>query len=299
MQATPQKNRTVMAVIAVVIGLLMVTVIPFIVQTSLERVLVHLMAHIADGNPAFTSGLTLFDLFYPVWRAVIFVAGVTLLVIATQIKKGEEWTYPLSMALFALPSIGGFFMFLPYISWVPGFPLPMVISFIGLTGYWAFIFLRKAETMVKWTRFGALTFIGMLSTHAFTIGIGAQRTMWTRPGHPLYKDFTWWLFNWVGEVNWVAVILLFLSIPLLAVGKRKGWWLAVIGTISILMINIPTQFFRTKTLDYLYGAILGIGVLVFLMVPYFKKHLLTDEASETNAEAATESEEEIEAGETT
>jgi len=299
MQATPQKNRTVMSVIAVVIGLLMVTVIPFIVQTSLERVLVHLMAHIADGNPAFTSGLTLFDLFYPVWRAVIFVAGVTLLVIATQIKKGEEWTYPLSMALFALPSIGGFFMFLPYISWVPGFPLPMVISFIGLTGYWAFIFLRKAETMVKWTRFGALTFIGMLSTHAFTIGIGAQRTMWTRPGHPLYKDFTWWLFNWVGEVNWVAVILLFLSIPLLAVGKRKGWWLAVIGTISILMINIPTQFFRTKTLDYLYGAILGIGVLIFLMVPYFKKHLLTDEASETDVEAATESEGEIEAGEAT
>jgi hypothetical protein len=299
MQATPQKNRTAMAVVAVVIGLLMVTVIPFMVQTSLERVLVHLMAHIADGNPAFTSGLTLFDLFYPVWRAVIFVAGVTLIVIATQIKKGEEWTYPLSMALFALPSIGGFFMFLPYISWVPGFPLPMVISFIGLTGYWAFIFLRKAETMVKWTRFGALTFIGMLSTHAFTIGIGAQRTMWTRPLHPLYKDFTWWLFNWVGEVNWVAVILLFLSIPLLAVGRRKGWWLAVIGTISILMINIPTQFFRTKTLDYLYGAILGIGVLVFLMVPYFKKHLLTDEASETNAEAETESGGEIESGEAT
>jgi len=295
MQATPQKTRTVMAVIAVVIGLLMVTVIPIMVQTSLERVLINLIAHIDAGNPAFTSGLTLFDLFYPVWRAVIFVAGVTLLVIATQIRKGEEWTYPLSMALFALPSIGGFFMFLPYISWVPGFPLPMVIAFIGLTGYWAFIFLRKAETIVKWTRFGALTFIGMLSTHAFTIGIGAQRTMWTRPGHPLYKDFTWWLFNWVGEVNWVAVILLFLSIPLLAVGRRKGWWLAVIGTISILMINIPTQFFRTKTLDYLYGALLGIGVLVFLMVPYFKKHLLTDEASETDAEAATETEEEIEA----
>jgi hypothetical protein len=65
------------------------------------------------------------------------------------------------------------------------------------------------------------------------------------------------------------------------------------------MINIPTQFFRTKTLDYLYGAILGIGVLVFLMVPYFKKHLLTVEVSETDAEAAAEAEEENEAGEVT
>jgi len=281
MQETSQKNRTIMAVIAVVIGLIMAYAIPFIVQTSLERVLIHLTAHIEDGFPAFSSGLWLFDVFYSVWQAVIFAAGAALIIISWEIKKGTEWTYPLAVTLFAVPAIGGFFMFLPYISWVPGFPLPMTIAFIGLTGFWAFIFLRKAETMVKWTRFGALTFIGMLTTHAFTIGIGAQRTMATRPGFPLYPDFTWWLFRWAGEVNWIAAILLFISIPLLVVGKRKGWWIAIIPTITILMINIPTQFFRTKTLDYLYGSLLAIGVLVFLMVPYFKKKLITGEAPET------------------
>ena len=297
MQATSQRNRNIMAIFAIVIGLIMAYVIPFLVQTSLERVLIHLTAHIDDGFPAFSSGLKLFDFFYSVWQALIFAGGATLIIISWEIKKGTEWTYPLSMALFALPSIGGFFMFLPYISWVPGFPLPLVIAFIGLTGYWAFIFLRKAETVVKWTRFGALTFIGMLTTHAFTIGIGAQRTMATRPGYPMYPDFTWWLFRWAGEVNWIAAILLFISIPLLAVGKRKGWWFAIIPAITILMINIPTQFFRMKTLDYLYGALLAIGVLFFTIVPYFKKHLLTDEAPETDAEAAAEAEGEIEAGE--
>jgi hypothetical protein len=144
-------------------------------------------------------------------------------------------------------------------------------------GYFSFIFLRKAEKLQKWTRFGALTFIGMLSTHAFTIGVGAQRTMWTRPGHPLYPGFTWWLFNWCGEVNWVAVILLFLSIPLLAVGKRKGWWLATIAATTILSIDVFTQIFRTKTLDYLYGSLLAIGVLIFTQVPFFKRHLLINE----------------------
>ena len=280
MKDTSQTNRLVMSVIAIVIGLLMVYAIPFLVQTSLERVLVNLIAHIADGNPTFTSGLKLFDFFYPVWRAIIFVAGAALIVTSQEIRKGKEWTYPLAMSLFALPAIGGMFMFLPYVSFVDGFPLPMTISVIGLAGYWSFIFLRKAEKAQKWVRLGALTFIGMLSTHAFTIGVGAQRTMWTRPGHPLYQDFTWWLFNWVGEVNWVAVILLFMSIPLLAVGRRKGWWLATIATIAILMIDIPTQFFRTKTLDYLYGTLLALGVLVFTQVPYFKKHLLTEEVAE-------------------
>lgn len=277
MKETPQKNRMIMSVVAIVIGLLMAGVIPFIVQTALERVLTDLTIHIEAGNPTFSSGLKLFDLFYPVWRALIFVAGAALIVISQEIRKGEEWTYPLAMALFALPAIGGMFMFLPYISFVDGFPIPMIISAIGLTGYWSFIFLRKAEKIQKWTRFGAMTFIGMLSTHAFTIGVGAQRTMMTRPGHPMYPDFTWWLFNWAGEVNWVAVILLVLSIPLLAVGKRKGWWLAVIGTVAILMIDVPTQFFRTKTLDYLYGALLALGVLLFTVVPYFKKHLISEE----------------------
>ena len=277
MQETPQKNRTIMSIIAIVIGLMMAYLIPFLVQTSLERVLVDLMAHIDAGNPAFTSGLKLFDFFYPAWRAVIFVAGAALIIISGEIKKGTEWTYSLAMTLFALPAIGGMFMFLPYVSWVDGFPLPLTISAVGLTGYFSFIFLRKAELAVKFTRFGALTFLGMLSTHAFTIGIGAQRTMWTRPGHPLYQDFTWWLFNWVGEANWVAVVLIFSAIPLLAIGKKKGWWLAVTGSIAILMINLPTQFIRTKTLDYLYGAILAAGVLIFMFVPYLKKHLLEDE----------------------
>ena len=208
---------------------------------------------------------------------MIFAAGAALIIISQEIRKGAEWTFPLAISLFALPSIGGFFMFLPYISWVPGFPLPMVIAWIGLAGFWAFIFLRNGEKIAKWTQFAALTFIGMLATHAFTIGIGAQRTMATRPGYPLYPDFTWWLFRWAGEVNWVAVIFLFMSIPLLAMGKRKGWWLAVIPSITILMINVPTQFFRTKTLDYLYGSLLALGVLFFTMIPYFKKHLLTED----------------------
>jgi hypothetical protein len=277
MQETSQKNRTYMAVIAVVIGLMMAYLIPFLVQTSLERVLVALLDHIAAGNPAFTSGLKLFDFFFPVWRAVIFVAGVALIIISGQIHKGAEWTYPLAVALFALPSIGGMFMFLPYISFVDGFPLPMTISWIGLAGYFSFILLRKAELPVKLTRLGALTFLGMLCTHGFTIGVGAQRTMWTRPGLPLYPDFTWWLFNWVGEVNWVAIILVFAAIPLLAIGKKRGWWFAITGAISILMINIPTQFIRTKTLDYLYGALLAAGVLVFTLVPYFKKRLLAED----------------------
>lgn len=277
MKETSQKNRVIMSWIAIIVGLLLISIVPFWTQTSLERVLKGLTDHVKAGNPSFSSGVGLFDLFYPVWRAVIFVAGIALIVTSQEVKKGEEWSYQLGMSLFALPAIGGMFMFLPYVSWVPGFPLPMLISVIGLAGYVSYIFLRKAEPMQKWARFGALFFVGMLATHAFTLGIGAQRTMATRPGYPFYPDFTWWLFNWVGEVNWVAVIVLFISIPFLSVGQKKGWWLALIGAVAILVIDAPTQFIRTKTLDYLYGSLLSIGALIFLLVPFFKKNLLVEE----------------------
>lgn len=292
MQGTSEKNFKIMSWIAIGIGLLMIAVTPFITQISLERVLVGLIAHIDDGFPAFTSGIALFDFFYPVWRAIIFVAGVTLIVISQEIKKGEEWTYGLAMFLFAMPAIGGMFMFLPYVSWVEGFPLPLIISAIGLAGYWSFIFLRKGAMIEKWARLGALTFIGMLTTHAFTIGVGAQRTMATRPGYPYYKDFSWWLFGWAGEVNWIVAVLLLISIPLLAAGKKRGWWLAVISAITIFVIDAPTQIIRTKTLDYLYGALLAGGLLFFLMVPYFKVHLFNHVADE-----AVEEDDAVEEGE--
>jgi len=274
MKETSFDIRLLMMAIAVVVGLLMMWLVPFLVQTSLERVLVNLLAHIELGNPTFSSGPKLFDFFYPVWRALIFVAGTALVMISQEIRKGEDWTYPLALALFALPSIGGMFMFLPYITFVGGFPLPMTISWIGLAGYISFIFLIKGEKTQKWVRFGALMLIGMLTTHAFVIGVGAQRTLWTRPGHPLYPDFTWWLFLWAGEVNWVAVVLLYMSIPLLAVGKRKGWWFATIAATAIFTLDVFTQIFRTKTLDYLYGALLALGVLVFTQVPVLKRKLL-------------------------
>ena len=275
MQETPQKNRTIMSIVSIAIGLLMIALVPFLIQTSLGRVLENITEVIAKGEGKFRSGIKLFDLFYPAWRAIIFVAGATLVVVSGAIRKGEEWTFPLAMSMFSLPAIGGFFMFLPYVSFVENsFPIPMIISFIGLTGYWAFIFLRKAEKATKWTLFAALTFIGMLATHAFTIGIGAQRQMMVRPNYPFYDDFKMWLFLWNGEVNWVATILLVISIPLLAVSKKKGWWLAVIAASAILMLDAFTYIFRHTTGDFLYGSLLAIGVLFFTVVPYFKNNLL-------------------------
>jgi len=276
MKDTPKSTRLVIAIIAILVGLFLIFAVPFIVQTSLERVLTKLQAAMVE-RPELESGIALFSLFYPFWRALAFVAGITLLSISLSIYKGKEWTYPLALAAFAIPSVGGMFMFLPYISFVGGFPLPMVVSWAGLLGYWSTLLLRRSDRMQKVVNFLVFTFIGMLTTHAFVIGIAAQRMLITRPGKPLFDGIQWWVLTLSGEVNWIGVLMLLISIPLLAMRKRSGWWLAFIAALSILLIDAPTQILRTRTLDYLYGSLLSIALIVFLSIPAFKKRLIADE----------------------
>jgi hypothetical protein len=278
MKETPLSTRRIMAVLAVVVGLFMVAVTPFIIQTSLDRVLAALQEVVVD-RPAFGSGILLFSFAYPFYRALIFIGGVILILLAGPIIKGEEWAYPTGLLAAAFPSAGGMFMFLPYVSWVEGFPLPMVISFVGLAFFWSFIFLRKVDKWLKWGQFFTLTFAGMLTTHAFTIGIGNLRMLLTRPNKPLYDGMEWWVLAWSAPIQWICVILLFVGIYLLAARKYAGWWLMLVAAVSILAIDAPTQVVRTTmsestSWDYLYGSLLSIGLLFGLLFPKFKTALL-------------------------
>ncbi len=267
-------SRLVLTILAVIIGLFLIIVAPVIVQRSLDPVLDELMV-VVQERPQFLSGITLFTFFYPLWRALGFIGGIALLVSAPAIYKGEEWTLPVALTAYAMPSIGGMFMFLPFVSWVEdAFPLPMVISWVGLIGFWATLLLRKGDRLQKLADWLVFTFIGMLATHSFVLGVGAARQLMTRPGKPLYEGLEWWILTMIGDIDWIGAAMLIISIPLLAMRKRAGWYLALIAAIATLAIDAPTQIIRASTLDYLYGSLLAAALIVWLLIPAFKKRLL-------------------------
>lgn len=284
MQDASQNVRKFLAVLAVVVGLFMIIVAPILVQISLDRVLASLI-EVSKEKPQYGSGLVLFGLFYPLWRAVGFVAGVALLVIAPMIYQGKAWTYHVALAAYAVPSISGMFMFLPYVSWVSGFPIPMMLMWVGLLGFWAMVLLQKAERITKLAEFLVYTFVGMLATHSFVIGIGAQRMLLTRPGQPLFNGVEWWILTMVGEIDWIGALMLYISIPLMALRKSFGWWIALIATIAILLIDAPTQLVRMATLDYALGTLLAIGTLILLLIPKLKRQFLVESSEVQPAKA--------------
>jgi len=269
--------KIIKGIVAVAVGLFMLLVAPILIQTSLENLLTEMLIRVIT-EPKFSSGITLFSFFYPLWRALIYVAGIVLLAITPSILKGEAWTRKVELTAYAVPSVGGMFMFLPYISFVGGIPIPLFVSFVGLLGYVSvFLFHRYDSTLDKVANLITFVFIGMLATHAFVIGIGAQRMLLTRPGQPHFAGLEWWILTMSGEINWIAVLMLFGSIPLMAERKKNGWWLAFVAALSIITINVPTQIIRTATPDYLIGAMLGAGLLVLLLL--FKDRLVDEDQS--------------------
>jgi len=166
MEGTSQTNRLILAILAVMVGIFMIAVAPFLVQTSLDRIITALIA-VSVEKPAYVSGIILFSFAFPFYLGLIFIGGIALLWLAHPIYKGKEWSFPAGLLAAAFPSAGGMFMFMPYVSFVNGFPIPMIISFIGLVFFWTFILVRKVNKWLKWGQFLALTFIGMLITHAF------------------------------------------------------------------------------------------------------------------------------------
>lgn len=278
MENTPRKVRLLIAILAVAVGLFMIAIAPFLVQTSLERVLNALLV-VSQEKPAYASGILLFSYAFPLYRGLIFIGGITLLLIARQIYLGREWTFPVALLASAFPSAGGFFMFMPYVSFVDAFPLPMVVSFVGLIFFWSLILLRKVDKWQKWGQFLALTFCGMLSTHAFIVGIGNMRMLLTRPNKPLYDGLGTWILAWSQPIQWICVILLFIAIFLLASRKFSGWWLALISVTSLVAIDIPMQIIRltlteSVSWDYSYGLPVIIGLFFTLLFPKFRAALV-------------------------
>ena len=134
-------TNLIKCIFAVAVGLFMLIVTPILVQISLDALLVELQA----AGPQYSSGITLFSFFYPLWRALAYMGGIVLLTLVPSIYKGKEWTMKVELTAYAIPSVGGMFMFLPYISFVEGFPIPMIISFVGLLGFWSVFLLHKHD----------------------------------------------------------------------------------------------------------------------------------------------------------
>lgn len=281
---TSQSKRTILAILAVVVGVFMVAAAPFLIQISIEKV-VAALTKISVEKPAYSSGIVLFSILFPIYRSLIFIGGITLILISGSIYKGKEWTFPVALLASAFPSAGGMFMMMPYVSFIKGFPIPTGIAMVGLVFFWSLILLRNVDKWLKWGQFLALTLSGMLTTHALITGTGNLRMLLTRPEKPLFDGLGTWVLAWSAPIQWICALLLFIAIFHIAARKSSGWWLTLIAVTSLAAIDIPMQIIRltmtsSTALDYSYGLPMIVGLFFTLLFPKFKTALRDEPVEE-------------------
>lgn len=89
MKETPQTKRLILAILAVIVGLFMITVAPVLIQTPMERVVAGLM-EVSKTKPQYASGIMLFSFTYPLYRGPIFIGGVMLILFAARFTKAKN-----------------------------------------------------------------------------------------------------------------------------------------------------------------------------------------------------------------
>lgn len=284
MQSKARSVSTVVLAILVIAALIMIFVIPFIGFDMVNPIVKAQQARIekftAENNPQaplLTFTVWLVSFFFPFWVTMSLIAGLAALVLIPAYARGEKWTRGLLLILYAIPSIGGAYMIVPWMNFIGsqkgGFPPAVLIMTVGLIPYFAILLSEKVTKFEKLVNVLVFLMLGVTAAENFANGHAAFRILYGHPARPLFAEgIAITFFGWL--TLWVAMVLLILSIYLLGLKKKSGYYAALIGGLVTLVGSSATHYVRHATLDYLFGALMGLSIVVMLLIPSFKKVLL-------------------------
>jgi hypothetical protein len=267
------KTRTTMAVITLVFGLFGVFIVPIVVQNTfntLTETLIRLMVE----DPHFKMAPTMLTIWFVGMLGITVVASVTLIVNAYPLRKGKPWAWPLALSCLSLPTIFAVIEILPYVVHIGKPPPTIFILIIGLITYWAILMLKKGDRSNKISHFFTFTLLGVVAGHINVLTMHGFKGILDRPESPLFTDLDHAIYGVEAPMNFMAMIMCIVAIPLLASRNRAGWWLGLIAGSCVIVANLPTHLIRMNTSDFIVATMLGLGLVISLLFPGCKENLL-------------------------
>lgn len=287
LQSTPKMNRQIVVALVLIAAVLMVVYVPFESFGMVNPIVKYQQARIekftAEANPqAPLLKLTvwLVSFFYPFWGTLSALAGLALFTIAKPLYNGERWTRGLTLILLSIPAIGGAYMIVPWMNFVGsvegGFPPAVLIMTIGLVPYFALLLLEKVDLWQKLVEAAVFLMLGVTAAENFANGHAAFRILYGHPSRPSFGEgIAITYFGWLGL--WIAWIMCWYAIYLLGMRKKSGWYMTLIAGLITVVVSGATHYVRHATNDYLYGALMGLSLVVMMLWPFFSKRLFDKE----------------------
>jgi len=266
-------TRKVAAIVAAVFGLFGVFVVPILVRATFNG-LVGKLIRLMVEDPHFEKAPMMLTIWFVGMLGIAVTASVTLLVTVNPLWKGYPWAWPVALSCVSLPTIFAVIEILPFVVHMGRPPLTVIVLVFGLVTFWTLLLLKKGQRGEKVSRFFAFTFLGIVAGHINVLTMHGFKGILDRPESPLFIDLDHAIYGVEAPMNFIAMIMCIVAIPLLASRKEAGWWLGLIAGSIVVVANLPTHLIRMNTSDFIVATLLGIGLIVSLTIPASKRALL-------------------------
>jgi hypothetical protein len=186
---TTKVQRTIMAVTAVIAGIMMMYVFPTQGMQTLKTALDQVMTRLIPFDPDFYPAVPILGATYGIWFVVLWLGGALAIVIAKAVYEGKEWARSTMLGLAAIPAVAGMTMWIPWMvlvvsdyskgpvagimpppAWAsPAAPVLWTMVF-GLVFYYIFLLVDQDTIKNKIIKVIPYTFLGVVAGMVFMNG---------------------------------------------------------------------------------------------------------------------------------
>lgn len=274
---TTARGRFIMAITAIVTGILMLTVVPKNGEAITNSIMQALWAMFEKtGNPLNRAAIDIAATYMPMWIGLTAFAGAILLIVAWPIYKGEYWARPIALGLTAFPAITAAFMFGPVMNSSRHMVMnDIVILLIGIIPYLIFLLCEKSSGRAKAKNATLFLLLGILAAYSFTNGFSALHELTARVD-PKYYEGVFFTYAFGFPMVWLSTFLIIAGIPLLAGRSKVGWWLTTVGVLGITAMLLLFSVVNPNPF-YIGNFTLAAIVLLMLLSPSFGGSLIGKE----------------------
>ncbi len=281
-----QNGWTIMAGIALLVGLFIVFVAPGLFDTTMDQLILKQSKQATKITAGHLSRLYVGS----IYSGIEMLVGLALIAISVALYASKKWAWPVAMLLLSIPAIANGYIGLGWLENLKKFPPAYITFFLSLAAFWVFIFLKENDKKTKNAIFWVFTLLGMLGAQGFMLFPHALRVILKSPADALLNPANSVLRR-TGPIMFLVVIFAVLAIWKLAERKESGWYMALLTGLMMAIGAFPAHYARPLvaslapkgtlapsvfTSTYWMAGLQGVILIALLLIPAFKSALFDE-----------------------
>jgi ribose/xylose/arabinose/galactoside ABC-type transport system permease subunit len=281
--AEKKNNWTIMAVIAILMGIFIVFIAPGLFDTTMDELILKQSKQATNLTAGPLSRLYVGS----IYSGIEMLVGLALIAVSAALYGGKKWAWPITMFLLSIPAMVNGYIGLGWLENLKKFPPAYITFFLSFVAFLVMLFLKENNKKTKNAMFWVFLLLGMLGAQGFMLFPHALRVILKNPASALL-DPAAAVLRRTGPVMFLVFVFAGLAIWKLAQRKESGWYMALLTGAMMAIGAFPAHYLRPPsaslvpagtlapsifTSTYWMAGAQGVILIILLLIPYFKESL--------------------------